>query len=259
MPSGNDESSGAAGSSGAWFEAAFERGYLEVYPHRDLASARVEVGGRIARELSGRVLDLGCGFGRHSLAMLELGLEVYGMDLSADLLASAGALEGGTALEGRLVRGDFRRPPFREGSFDAVVMLFSSFGYFDDEGNRHVAGEVARLLRDGGRAVLDLMNPFRIRARLVPSSRTERGELCLIERRALAEGGRRVQKEVELVLASGERRHWREDVRLYEPEEVRELLAGVGLEVEGTDGEFDGRPFDEDSPRQIVWARAGSR
>ena len=63
-----------------------------------------------------------------------------------------------------------------------------------------------------------------------------------------------------LTRATGcERRHWREDVRLYEPEEVRELLAGVGLEVEGTDGEFDGRPFDEDSPRQIVWARAGSR
>jgi len=256
MPPGNDESSGAPGSSRAWFEAAFEKGYLEVYPHRDLTSARVEVGGRIARVLSGRVLDLGCGFGRHSLAMLERGLEVYGMDLSADLLSSAGALEGGAALEGRLVRGDFRRPPFRDGSFDAVVMLFSSFGYFDDEGNRHVAGEVARLLRAGGSAVFDLMNPFRIRAELVPSSRTERKGLLLVENRVLADEGRRVQKEVELVFASGDRRHWREDVRLYEPEEVRKLLAGVGLEVERTDGEFDGRPFETDSPRQIVWARA---
>ena len=100
------------------------------------------------------------------------------------------------------------------------------------------------------------MNPFRIRAELVPSSRTERKGLLLVENRVLADEGRRVQKEVELVFASGDRRHWREDVRLYEPEEVRKLLAGVGLEVERTDGEFDGRPFETDSPRQIVWARA---
>jgi len=241
-----------------WYELAFERGYLEVYPHRDLASARKEVAGLRERGLAGRVLDLGCGFGRHTLAMLEVGLDAFGLDLSRDLLERAGQLPdqgGGERLRGRLLRGDFRRLPFASASFDALTMLFSSFGYFDDPGNRAVLREVARVLRPGGTAILDLMNPSRIRAGLVPESRTERGGLILNERRSLAHGDRRVVKQVELVTADGSELSWHEDVRLYEPSELASIAAAAGLEVQRTEGDFDGAPFDSDSPRQIAWAR----
>lgn len=237
-----------------WYDAAFEADYLALYPHRDLAAARHEVGGLVERGLKGVVLDLGCGFGRHLLALRERSLEGFGLDRSAELLAHARELADG-ALRGRLVRGDFRVLPFQERAFDAVVMLFSSFGYFDDEENRHVLGECARVLRPGGILVLDLMNPARVRATLVPESRTERNQLVLVERRSLARDEPRVRKEVTLTRADGTRREWREDVRLYEPNEVAALLASAGLEYLRHEGDFDGSAFGPEAPRQLVWGR----
>ena len=247
----HDQRPGAG--QGPWFDAAFERGYLELYPHRDLAAARAEVAGLLARGLAasaGRVLDLGCGFGRHLVALRARGLDAWGLDRSRELLARVPA-----ELSGRIVRGDFRALPYRDRSFAAVVMLFSSFGYFDDAGNAGALAELARVLAPGGVAVLDVMNPALVRATLVPESLTRRAGLELHERRALAAGGRRVQKDVRARAADGSERRWREDVRLYEPEELGPLLAGAGLALVRVEGDFDGRPAGSDAPRQIVWAR----
>jgi SAM-dependent methyltransferase len=234
-----------------WYETAFERSYLDVYPHRDLAAARVEVAGLLERGVRGRTLDLGCGSGRHSLAMRERGIDVVGLDLSRELLEVAAAL-GDAALRRRLVRGDFRALPFRARAFDAVLMLFSSFGYFGDAENALVLSEVARVLRKGGSAILDLMNPGHVRARLVPESREERDGLVIHERRRLA--GARVVKDVRLTEPDGRARSWREDVRLYEPAEIAALLAAHGLAPLRVEGDFDGSAHALDSPRQIIWA-----
>ncbi|MEZ6018982.1 MAG: acyl-CoA dehydrogenase family protein [Planctomycetota bacterium] len=117
------------GRAKPWYETAFEADYMQLYAHRDLESARREVRWLLESGVGGRTLDLCCGFGRHSLAMLERGLEVWGMDLSMDLLASHGTLDGGDALAGRLVRADMRHLPYGTGAFESVVNLFSSYGY----------------------------------------------------------------------------------------------------------------------------------
>src|SRR5262249_26211897 len=62
-----------------------------------------------------RVLDVGCGPGRHAHALAERGMEVVGIDIAAAFLAAAGP--------GRWVRGDARRLPFFPGSFDAAISL----------------------------------------------------------------------------------------------------------------------------------------
>ena len=238
-----------------WYVAAFGADYTAVYPHRDLPSARREVAHLLEAGVGGRVLDLCCGFGRHALAMAEAGVDVLGVDLSPELLVRARELPGAAALDGRLVRADARAVPCHDGAFDAVVNLFSSFGYFGEDGDAQVLDEVARLVRPGGRAVLDLMNPARIRAALVPASSREVEGGVLEERRALADGGRRVTKDVRLVLADGGERRWREDVRMYEHGELVELLRARGLEVTRVEGDFDGTHFGPDAPRQLVHLR----
>ena len=238
-----------------WFETAFEAEYLELYAHRDLAAARQEVAWLIDQGVSGVTLDLCCGFGRHSYAMAEQGLSVFGLDLSQDLLARLHHLPQPDRLTGRLVRADARRVPVADGVFDALVNLFSSFGYFGLEGDRAVLDEIERVLKPGGRLVMDLMNPARVRNHLQPTSRTERGGYVLYEERRLEEGGQRVTKAVRMVAADGSEKRWKEDVRLYELEDMRPALERRGIEIERVFGDFGELPFAEDSPRQILVAR----
>ena len=239
---------------------AFRGDYRLVYAHRDLVSAEREVAWLVAQGLAGRVLDLCCGFGRHALAMAQAGLAVVGLDLSEELLAAARELPGFERhLRGRLVRGDALRLPLGAASFDAATLLFSSFGYFGEEGDGRVLGELARVLRPGGLAVLDLMNPAHVRAALVPRSRRSGPGFVLGEERHLADGGRRVVKDVELEIiderGGRELRRWREDVRMYEVAELGELLAARGLVLERVAGDYGALPGGPAAPRAIAFAR----
>jgi SAM-dependent methyltransferase len=183
-------------------------------------------------------------------------MDVFGLDRSAELLAAAVELpRAGELLRGRLVRADMRNVPFASASFDAVVNLFSSFGYLGEDGDATVLAEIARVLRPGGLALLDLMNPTRVRAALVARSERSGPGFVLVERRRLADGGQRVIKEVELDVADGARRSWVEDVRLYEPYELERMFARAGLSACGAWGEFDARPPAPDAARYIACAR----
>lgn len=244
-----------------WYVEAFRSDYRDVYAHRDLAAAREEtrwLAEEVLLGTDGPVLDDCCGFGRHSLALAEAGHRVLGIDLSLDLLRASADLEGAAALlSGRLAQADMRALPFADRSFGAVVNLFTSFGYLGDAGDGQALDEMARVLRPGGLLVMDLMNPAAIRRGLRPTSREERDGIVLEARRSLEDGGRRVVKEVRLTLAGGGVRTWREDVRMYEPEELDAMLAERGLAVARRAGSFGGEAFQADSAaRQIVLARS---
>jgi SAM-dependent methyltransferase len=237
-----------------WFVEAFRSEYVDVYAHRDLSASRREAEYLRAQSLESPVLDLCCGFGRHTLAMRQLGLDAFGIDLSAELLRHAHKLPNAQEIVGRLARGDARDLPLDDASCGAVVVLFSSFGYFGDDGDQRVLREVERVLRAGGRVVLDLMNAERVQATLVPHSRAERAGWSIEEQRRLVAGGRHVVKDVKLTRGDGTVRTWREDVRLYSPREIEALLAEAGLPLLRIDGDFDGRAWDAESPRLIVHA-----
>jgi len=178
------------------------------------------------------------------------------MDLSMDLLRAARELPGfERRLRGRLVRGDAAALPFAGAAFDSVVVLFSSFGYLGEGGDARMIAELARVLRPGGLAVLDLMNPARVRDGLVAESERVEPEFTLIERRSLADGGRRVRKRVELRRPGEPPRSWVEDVRMYEAAEIAGLCGAHRLRIESLRGDFAGAPLEPASPRMIALAR----
>jgi SAM-dependent methyltransferase len=95
---------------------------------------------------AGRCLDVGCGGGHFIPAVLELGWEVVGVDLSADQLDAARVRM--PALE--LVQADAAALPFDDASFDAA---YSTFTHTDLEDFAAAAGEVRRVLHADGRFV----------------------------------------------------------------------------------------------------------
>lgn len=239
----------------AWFETAFQAEYLQVYAHRDQASARTEVQFLMEQGLSGRVLDLCCGQGRHLIAMRSAGLNAWGLDLSQELLVRAGALDGGSGTNGCLGRADQRVLPLASASLDGATLLFSSFGYHDQSGDGAVLAELSRILKPNGLLVLDLMNPTRVRSRLVPHSVREEQGLRLEETRSLSPDQSRVRKQVRLSRGGASPLEWQEDVRLYDPEGLDVLLGLHQFRTEHRWGGFGGEAFGPDAVRQLVFAR----
>jgi len=106
-----------------------------------------------------RLLDLACGSGVHALRLARRGLDVVGLDIASSLVrycteqATAEGLDNVTFVE-----GDMRALTYQE-EFDALVILSTSFGFFDDENNQRVLDGIARALKPDGRVLLQLSDP----------------------------------------------------------------------------------------------------
>src|SRR5207245_4449387 len=112
-----------------WYEDFFGSDYLIRYVHPE-TPAQVEAIDKILHlRKGGRILDLGCGAGRHSIGLAQRGYRVTGLDLSAPLLAEARKAARGAGVKATFVQGDMRRLRFR-GAFDAAISSFTSFGFF---------------------------------------------------------------------------------------------------------------------------------
>lgn len=248
-----------AGQRDPWYASWFGEEYLALYPERDDREARLQT--VFARELLDvharvgrmRFLDLACGTGRHAVALDDGRGGVVGLDLSAPLLAAAARRE--ERAQPGYVRADMRHLPFAGGTFGAVVNFFTSFGYFDDpEEDVRVVKEVARVTAPGGAFLSDVFNMDRVVATLASrEEKTIAGERVCIRRRYDPER-RVVEKEIEMGTGEG-RRIFRERVRTFSENELRELHGSAGLRVVATYGDFDGSPFDHRrSPRLILLA-----
>lgn len=244
-----------------WYEQSFGNDYMTVYKHRDWEQARKEIK-RMSEWLNlrkgAKVLDIGCGMGRHSLALSDMGYRVTGVDLSDTLLEEARRHDTANAVEWK--HGDMRRLPFPDGSFDATVNLFTSFGYFSlEEDNVSVLRNIRRVLRDGGVFLIDFLNPSCVAARLVPYSerRDEKAGVLIEEFRSIADGW--VQKEITITDngLNGAKRQYLEKVRLYGLEWFKEHLAEANLELLNVYGNYDGTDYnDAESSRIIMTGRA---
>jgi ubiquinone/menaquinone biosynthesis C-methylase UbiE len=240
-----------------WWESWFGEEYLDLYPHRDLDAARREAAFALAHlpPAPAPLLDLCCGYGRHSVPFAEAGVAPIGLDYSAPLLDLARRRDRHSSL----VRGDMRALPFSDGAFAAVVNFFTSFGYFLREAeNLSVVSEIERVLRRGGSFLCDTFSLDYVLGRLVPEERRSCGEKQYTIRRTWNAATRRIEKEIE-VRREGSTEIFRESVRAYGADELGGLFCDAGLTIEGSWGGFDGAPVGPDSPRLIVLARKPGR
>ncbi|HZG56507.1 class I SAM-dependent methyltransferase [Paenibacillus sp.] len=233
-----------------WYERSFREDYLVIYKHRDVSGAEHEVRAMsswLRLQEGASVLDLCCGTGRHSVVLDALGYAVVGVDLSETLLAEAREREDNAV---RWVRGDMRRVPL-DGPFDAVLNMFTSFGYFEsDAENERVLAEIRRLLRPGGRYVIDFLNPSYVLANLVPHSTRRDGDLTIDERRAVRDGY--VVKTITVSEKDAAPRSYEERVKLYGLPAFEGMLARVGLSLDAVYGDYDGSAYDEPTSKRLI-------
>jgi ubiquinone/menaquinone biosynthesis C-methylase UbiE len=236
-----------------WYETSFGEDYLIVYRHRDFGGASHEVEmmiGWLNLPQGARVLDLCCGMGRHSLALSQAGYEVTGVDLSEALLREARSQAGAEAVT--WLRSDMRELPL-EGGFDAVVNLFTSFGYFEeDEEQIRVLKEIRRMLKPEGRFIIDFLNPSYVIRHLIPHSFREDGDNLIDESRRIEDGY--VKKDIILTSKTGgPPRKYHERVKLYTLEKFREMIAAAGLQIEAVHGSYDECDYDAEHSTRMIF------
>lgn len=241
---------GSGSQEADWFEEWFGEDYLRIYHHRDEEEAEhaIEL---IVSNLPGRqinsVLDLGCGAGRHTNVLFERWWTV-GLDLSMALLRVARK----ESPDAPYVRADMRELPFADESFDLVVNLFTSFGYFDDDSEHaRVLGCVRAALRPGGTFVIDFLNASQVRKDLVPYDERFENGVTIEQRRTITRDDRFVEKTIRLRERG---REYMERVRLLSAADLERMLKAAGFEVSKRFGDYSGAGWSEDSPRVILFA-----
>ena len=200
-----------------------------------------------------RILDVPCGFGRHAVALARRGFRVTGVDISSDLLAQARETAASKGVSVEFRQADMRRMAYRQ-RFDAVLNLFTSFGYYGDAEDLQVLKGFHRALRPGGWLVLDVLNRDWLVRHFEPRERLQEGNFVVSQKRSfdfatsvltLEWTARRGRVRMEGTCR----------VRHYSCHELVGLLGQAGFSRVRPFGGLNGKPLSFDSRRLVLTAR----
>jgi SAM-dependent methyltransferase len=180
-----------------------------------------------------RVLDAGCGPGRHALELGRRGLAVVGVDASPDFVALARAAAGDLTVE--FHAADVRELTFAD-EFDAVICLCQGgFGLLGGgEGELDVVSRFAAALRPGGRLALSAFSSYFVVKHLEPEE-TFDADAGVNHERAVVRDANGAERSFDL---------W---TTCYTPRELRLIATRAGLAVDAVFGVAPGH-YERDLP-----------
>jgi SAM-dependent methyltransferase len=201
-------------------------------------------------EPGARVLDLGCGTGRHALALADLGYAVTAVDGSEAYLRELRRRAHASGLPIRVERADLREYDGRR-AFDAVLCLGSTFGlYRDDLANRRVAGRIREALSPGGGAIIEVIGREMLPAGFAETETVRDGRRTWTLHRSLQESGRWIEDRWDDGLGAS----FTTGMRVYSARQLEELLIDCGFERVELAGGLDGSPYSGDAFRLVAMA-----
>jgi SAM-dependent methyltransferase len=236
-----------------WFTEWFDSPYYHVlYKNRDLKEAEFfidQLTNHLQLPAAARIIDIPCGKGRHCLYLHKKGFHVSGADLSPESIRYAKQYENAAL---HFFIHDMRQE-FAENEFDAVLNIFTSFGYFDDpEDNQKCVDAFAKALKPGGRLVLDFMNIQKVMNELIPEESKKVDDITFHIRKELIQG--RIVKDIQFT-DNGRNFHFQEKVSALYKEDFLKYFNFAGLKIRTICGDYLLNPFDpETSDRLIIIA-----
>jgi SAM-dependent methyltransferase len=235
-----------------WFRKWFSnKYYLELYKHRDDKEA-TDLINLIQRSISlknnDKVLDVCCGAGRHSIELARRGFDVTGFDLSEYLIGEANKQKKFLKEKNVNVKfliKDMRNFNFRN-SFDLILNIFSSFGYFEkDEENFKVFGNVKSSLKKNGYFVFDFLNEAVLRKTLV-----KKDFVMIAGKKAIQE--RRIENNFVYKDIKVGKDLFTERIKLYSCKEICSQLESTGFKVIKLSGDYYGNKFLKNKSKRFI-------
>jgi SAM-dependent methyltransferase len=237
-----------------WAQEYFDHGYAQRWGLPPITEhIRDEVDslwGHLNLTPSSRIADIGCGHGRHALALAQGGLDVVGVDFSATLLSEAQHLESQLGAQAHWVRGDMRRLPLRRGYFDAAISM-DAFGFFETEGdNDAVLAGAAYILVPRGRLCLKVVNGGPIFADFRGSDREEREGAVVTISRTLTLDPPLMTERISVTGLRGSGEYMRRQ-RLYRSDEICGMVERAGFSIVSILATADGSPFESETSKTM--------
>lgn len=178
-----------------------------------------------------RILDLCGGHGRHSLELARRGYrDITVLDFSRFLVKLGKRIAKERGYDIKFICDDARSSMLKEKSYSAAFIMANSFGYFQNEReNRKVLRESCRLLKSGGKLLLDLSSPDYIKKNLKPFSWHEASEDIIVCRQRELKDNIIKAREIVISKKKGLLRDGYYCERLYDEDKIKGLLEETGF------------------------------
>jgi len=232
-----------------WFASWFDTPYYHIlYKDRNDSEAQLFMD-NLTNYLNipeqGKILDLACGKGRHSVYLNSLGFNVTGVDLSENSIAYAKQFKNETL---HFDVHDMTTPYPK--TFDAVFNLFTSFGYFENEDdNLKTIASIKAELNEFGFGVIDFMNAeFVIDNLVVENTKTVDG-IMFHQKRKLEDGF--IVKDISFEV-DGENFEYQERVRAFSLQDFESLFKKADVHLLDIFGDYKLRKFDAKSSERLI-------
>jgi SAM-dependent methyltransferase len=244
------------GTEKSWYE---QDGFWKTFAPLLFNSERMQSAGQEVEKIVSllklepgvSICDLCCGPGRHSVELGRLGYRVTGVDRTGLYVEEAKKKANEQGLNIRFVQEDMRR--FCEpDAFDAVINVFTSFGFFEDAADdKRVIENVYESLKEDGKFVIDIVGK-EVLARIFQEKRWfEEDGAIILEESKLNEDWSSV--ECRWIIIRDERRdEFRFSLRLYSAARLSELLKSCGFGQVEIYGDLSGSPYDQTAKRLVV-------
>ncbi len=226
----------------SWFATWFDSPYYHLlYKNRDEKEAQVFIDNLIEKlqlKKGSKLIDIACGKGRHATYFNKKGMNVVGVDLSLNSIASAKQNENNNL---QFFVHDMRKV-YKENHFDIVTNLFTSFGYFENKDDEQKAiNAMAENLKSDGILIIDFMNIKKIIANLISSEKKTIDGIIFNIKRSVQNN--HIIKDIEII-DDNETQHFQEKVKAITLADFSAFVSNVGLNIIDIFGNYKLDDFD---------------
>ena len=206
-----------------------------------------------------KILDLACGFGRHSLEFARRGYDVTGIDITPAYIDYANEQAKKENLNAKFICQDIRTITFDK-EFDVVLnMADGAIGYLEDDGENHkIFSVIAKALKNGGKHFMDIMNGSYAQTHF-PCKLWDAGEKGLTLSAFEWEKDRKTLIYGQVDYMYGEALYKPEmkegnPIRLYSLDEITEIFGKLGLRICNSFADFSGKPSSDNDIQLMIYS-----
>ncbi|NRD22733.1 methyltransferase domain-containing protein [Winogradskyella litoriviva] len=236
-------------STKQWYASWFDTPYYHIlYKDRDYTEAQGfmdNLTNYLNLPEGGKILDLACGKGRHSVYLNSLGYNTTGVDLSEQSIAYAKQFENETL---KFKVHDMSK--IYPDTFDAVFNLFTSFGYFEDDNcNLKTIEAIKAELNDFGFGVIDFMNTNYVIENLVAEDVKTVDDIDFHQKRYVKDGY--IIKDINFEV-EGEHFEFQERVKAFTLQDFEDLFEKAGVHLLDVFGDFKLKKYHATTSERLI-------